>query len=137
MWLSPLYTHTHRFMVSSLIESRLTSTQIPFCFNHIPLLLTSQLITHARYISLPCMVFECRHNIRNQTVSTTILFSSPFCNRTTTETHHDLVKILTYMFFDTCIQLHTFFHTCFSQTDHTAINEVYFLFFIINPGQDL
>ena len=86
-------THTHRFMVSSLMEFRFTSTppcptpalasnnynffisnpspQVPFSFNHVPLSLTSQLTTHARYISLPYMVFECRHKIQDQPVSTT------------------------------------------------------------------
>ena len=100
---------THRFFVYSPIDSRLTSTppcptpalvsniynvfisnpfpQVPFSFNHVPLSLTSQLTTHAHYISLPCMLFECRHNIRNQPVSTTKPFPSPLCNSTTTETH--------------------------------------------------
>ena len=101
--------HTDCFIVSSAIDSRLTSIppcstpalisniynvfisnpfpQFPFSFNHVPLSLTSQLTTHANYISLPCMVFEFRHNIRNQPVSQTIPFLSPFCNSTTTETH--------------------------------------------------
>ena len=92
VWISP--SQTHCFVVSSLMDSRLTSTppcptpalasniynlfisnpslQGPFSFNHVPLSLTSQLTTHARYISLPYMVFECRHNIRNQTLFTTI-----------------------------------------------------------------
>ena len=115
-----LITHTHRFIVSSPIDSRLTSTppcptpalvsniynvlisnpfpQFPFSFNHIPLSLTSQITTHARYISLPCMVFECRLNIRNQPVSTSIPFPSPFCNSATTETHRHFGKILIDIF---------------------------------------
>ena len=153
MWISPL--HRHHFIVSSLIDSCLTSTppcptpalvsniynvfisnpfpQVPFSFNHVPLSLTSQLTTHARYISLPCMVFECRHNIRNQPVSTTIPFPSPFCNSTTTETHRHFGKILIDLFF--------------SRQDSTTINEAYkftfytykqvFPFFVINPGQEL
>ena len=112
--------HTHRFIVSFPIDSRLTSTppcptpalvsniynvfisnpfpQVPFSFNHVPLSLTSQLTTHAHYISLPCMIFECRHNIRNQPVSTTIPFPSPLCNSTTTETHRYFGKILIDIF---------------------------------------
>ena len=118
MWITP--SHTLRFIVFSSIDSRLTSTppcptpalvsniykvlisnpftQVPFPFNHVPLSLTSQLTTNARYISLPCIVFECRHNIRNQPVSTTIPFPSPFCNSATTETHQHFDKILIDIF---------------------------------------
>ena len=114
-------SHKYRFIVSSPIDSLLTSTpscptpalvsniynlfisnpfsQVPFSLNHVPLSLTSQLTTHSRYISLPCMVFECSHNIRNQPVSTTIPFPSPFCNSTTTETHRHFGKILIDIFF--------------------------------------
>ena len=118
MWISP--SDTNRVIVCSLINSRLTSTpscptpalvsniykvfishpspQVPFSFNHLPLSLTSQLSTHVRYISPPCMVFECRHNIENQPVSTTIPFPSPFCNSATTETHQHFGKILIDIF---------------------------------------
>ena len=113
-------SHIHRFMFSSFIDSRLTSTpqyttpalasniyklfisnpspQVPFSFNHVPLSLTSQLTTHASYISLPYMIFECRHNIRNQPVSTTILFPSPFGYSTTPETHRHFGKIIINIF---------------------------------------
>ena len=118
MWISP--SHKYRFIVSSPIDSRLTSTpscptpalvsniynlfisnpfsQVPFSLNHVPLSLTSQLTTHSRYISLPCMVFECSHNIRNQPVSITIPFPSPFCNSTNTETLRHFGKILIDIF---------------------------------------
>ena len=118
MWISP--SHTHRFIVSSHIDFRLTSTppcprpalvsnvynvfisnppcQVPFSLNRLPLSLTSQLTTHARNISLPCIVFECCHNIRNQPVSTTIPFPRPFCNSATTETHRHFDKILIDIF---------------------------------------
>ena len=120
IWISP--SHTHCFMVSSLMNSRFTSTppcptpalayniynvfisnpspQVPFSFSHVPLSFTSQITTHARYISLPYMVFECRYNIRNQPVSTTIPFPSPFCNITITETHRHFDKFLIDIFFD-------------------------------------
>ena len=131
VWISP--SHTRHFMVSSLKDSRLTSTppcptpalasniynlfisntfpQVPFPFNHVPLSLTSQLTTHARYISLQYMVFECHNNIRNQPGSTTIPLPSPFCDITTTETHQHFGKILIDIFF------------IFSKQDGTTINE--------------
>ena len=118
VWISP--SQTHCFVVSSLMDSRLTSTppcptpalasniynlftsnpssQVPFSFNHVPLSLTSQLTTHARYISLPCMVFECRHNIRNQPVSTTIPSPSSFRDITTIRKHQHLGEILKDVF---------------------------------------
>ena len=70
-WISS--SHTHRFIVSSPIDSHLTSTppcptpalvsnifnvfisnpfpQVPFSFNHVPLSLTSQLTTRALHFS--------------------------------------------------------------------------------------
>ena len=118
VWISP--SQTHCFVVSSLMDSRLTSTppcptpalasniynlfisnpslQGPFSFNHVPLSLTSQLTTHARYISLPCMIFECRHNIQNQPVSTTIPSPSSFRDITTIRKHWDFGEILKYVF---------------------------------------
>ena len=108
MWIS--ISNTHCFMVSSLMDSRFTFTspcpapalasniynlfvsnpfpQVPFSFNHVPLSLTSQLTTHARYISLPYMIFECRHNIRDQPVSTTIPSPSLSRDITTIRKHH-------------------------------------------------
>ena len=131
VWNSP--SHTHRFMVSSLIDSRFTSTppcltpaltsniynyfisnpslQVLFSFNHVPLSLTSQLTTHARYISRPYVVFKCRRNILNQPVSTTMPFPSLFCDITTTETHRHFGKILIDIFF------------IFSKQDDTTINK--------------
>ena len=118
MWIS--ISNTHRFMVSSRIDSRFTFTppcpapalasniynlfvsnpfpQVPFSFNHVPLSLTSQLTTHARYISLPYMVFECRHNIRNQPVSTTIPSPSSFRHITTIRKHRHFGENLKYVF---------------------------------------
>ena len=71
---------------------------VPSSFNYIPLSLTSQLTTHARYISLPCMIFECRHNIRNQPVSTTKTSPSSFRDITTIRKHWDFGEILKYVF---------------------------------------
>ena len=118
MWISPW--HTLRFMVSSLIDSGFISTspcptpslasniynlftsnpslQVLFSFNHVPLSLTSQLITHERYISLSYMVFECRHNILNQSVSTTIPSPTSFRNIVTISKHQHFGKILKYVF---------------------------------------
>ena len=112
--------HTHRFMISSLIDFRLTSTspcptpalvsntynlfisnsssQIPFSLNQVLLSLTSELTTHARYISLPYIVFKCSHNIRHQPASTTIPFQIPFYNSTTTETHRHFGKTVIDIF---------------------------------------
>ena len=119
MWIS--ISNTHRFMVSSRIDSRFTFTppcpapalasniynlfvsnpfpQVPFSFNHVPLSLTSQLTTHARYISLPYMIFECRHNIRDQPVSTTIPSPSLSRDITTIRKHH-FGEILKYDLFN-------------------------------------
>ena len=110
----------HSFMVSSLMDSRFSSIppcptpalasniynlfiynhslQVPFSFNHVPLSLTSQLTTHEYYISLPHMVFECRHNIPNQPVSTTIPSPSSFRDITTIRKHRRFGEILKYVF---------------------------------------
>ena len=74
------------------------SIQVLFSFNHVPLSLTSQLTTHERYISLPYMVFECRHNIRNQLVSTTIPSPSSFRKITTIKKQQHFGEILKYVF---------------------------------------
>ena len=71
---------------------------VPSSFKYVPLLLTSQLTTHARYISLPCMTFECRHNIRNQPVSTTIPSPSSFRHITTIRKHRHFGENLKYVF---------------------------------------
>ena len=71
---------------------------VPSSFNYIPLSLTPQLTTHARYISLPCMIFECRHNIRNQSVTTTIPSPSSFRDITTIRKHRHFGEILKYVF---------------------------------------
>ena len=109
MWISP--SNTHRFTVSSLMDSRFTSTPpcpapalasnvynlfisnpplepVPSSFSHVPLSLTSQLTTHARYISLSYMIFEWRPNIRDQPVSTTIPSPSLSRDITTIRKHH-------------------------------------------------
>ena len=119
MWIFP--SKTHRFMVSPLMDSPFTSTPpcpAPALTSHIYNLfiynpspgtcsiffqlhttsLTSQLTTHARYISLPCMIFECRHNIRNQPVSTTKTSPSSFRDITTIRKHWDFGEILKYVF---------------------------------------
>ena len=110
----------HSVMVSSLMDSRFSSIppcptpalasniynlfiynhslQVPFSFNHVPLSLTSQLTTHEYYISLPHMVFECRHNIPNQPVSTTIPSPSSFRDITTIRKQQHLGEILKYAF---------------------------------------
>ena len=118
VWIS--LWHTHRFMVSSLMDSRFTSTppwptpalasniynlfmsnpllQVSFSFNHVPLSLTSQLTTRLRYISLPYMIFECCHNIRKQPVSTTVSSPSSFRDITTIRKHRHFGEILKYVF---------------------------------------
>ena len=53
---------------------------------------------HTQLIFLPYMVFECRHNIRNQPVSTTIPSPSSFCNITTIRKHQHFSEILKYVF---------------------------------------
>ena len=58
----------------------------------------SQLSTHSRYISLPCMIFECYHNIWNHPVSTTIPSQSPFRDITTIRKHRHFGEILKYVF---------------------------------------
>ena len=53
---------------------------------------------HAQLIFLPYTVFECRHNIRNQPVSTTIPSPSSFRNITTIRKHQHFGEILKYFF---------------------------------------
>ena len=53
---------------------------------------------HAQIIFLPYMVFECRHNIRNQPVSTTTPSPSSFRDITTTRKHLHFGEILKYVF---------------------------------------
>ena len=48
----------------------------------------------------PYIVFECRHNIRNQPVSTAVSFPNSFCDITTIETHQHFGNILKDIFFD-------------------------------------
>ena len=54
--------------------------------------------THAQLIFLPYTVFKCRHNIRNQLVSTTIPSPSSFRDITTIRKHQYLGEILKYFF---------------------------------------
>ena len=68
-------------------------------FNHIPISHMSQLTTHASYSFFSCMAFECRHNIRNQRVSTAIPSPSSFRDITTLGTHQHLGEILKGVFF--------------------------------------
>ena len=49
-------------------------------------------------IFLPYTVFECRHNIRNQPVSTTIPSPSSFRDITTIRKHQHFIEILKYFF---------------------------------------
>ena len=53
---------------------------------------------HAQLIFLPYTVFECRHNIRNQPVSTTIPSPSSFHDITTIRKHQHFGEILKYFF---------------------------------------
>ena len=62
-------------------------------FQSHPISHTSQLTTHATYT-----VFECRHNIRNQPVSTTIPSPSSFRDITTIRKHQHFGEILKYFF---------------------------------------
>ena len=62
-------------------------------FQSHPISHTSQLTTHATYT-----VFECRHNIRNQPVSTTIPSPSSFRDITMIRKHQHFGEILKYFF---------------------------------------
>ena len=67
---------------------------------------------HTQLIFLPFMVFECRHNIGNQHVSTAIRSPSSFCDITTIRKHQHLGEILKYAFSyvflrQSCIQINT------------------------------
>ena len=53
---------------------------------------------HAQLIFLPYTVFECRHNVRNQPVSTTIPSPSSFSDITTIRKHQHFGEILKYFF---------------------------------------
>ena len=108
-WSLPLWTplaHPPLHVLHQLCRSIFTTCSykipplepVPSSFNYIPLLLRSQLTTHARYISLPCMIFECRHNIRNQSVTTTIPSPSSFRDITTIRKHRHFGEILKYVF---------------------------------------
>ena len=73
---------------------------LPHCFafsNHIQYHIRHSSL-HAQLIFLPYMVFECRHNIRNQPVSTTIPPPSSFCDITTVRKHQHFGEILKYLF---------------------------------------
>ena len=48
---------------------------------------------------LPYNIFQCRHNIRNQPVSTAIPSPGSFCDITTTRAHQRLGEILKYVLF--------------------------------------
>ena len=82
---------------------------VPSSFSHVPLSLRSQRTTHARYISFPYKIFECRHNIRNQPVSTTILSPSSFATSLRSGNIGILVRFL-----------NTFFLVFFKTVSHTA-----------------
>ena len=56
--------------------------------------------SHTHAIFFPYMVFECRHNIRNQPASTAIPSPNSFCGTTTIGTHQHFGKILKDIFFD-------------------------------------
>ena len=53
---------------------------------------------HMQLIFLPYMVFECRHNIQNQTASTAIPSPSSIRDITTIGKHQHLGEILKYVF---------------------------------------
>ena len=53
---------------------------------------------HAQVIFIPYTVLECRHNIRNQPVSTTIPSPSSFRDITTIRKHQHFGEILKYFF---------------------------------------
>ena len=85
-------TITLAFNIYSLLTSSLSS-QVPFFFNHILLSRTSQRTTHARCI-FSYMVYECRHNIRSQTVSTAIPSLNSFRDISKVGTYQPFGKIL-------------------------------------------
>ena len=114
MWIFP--SNTYHFMVSPLMDYPFTST--PPCpapalasniynlfisnpspgtcsiFFQLRITITSQLTTHARYISLPR---QCSHNIRKQPLSTTIPSPSSFRDITTIRKHWHFGEILKYV----------------------------------------
>ena len=53
---------------------------------------------HTQLIFLPYTVFECRHNIRNQPISTTIPSPRSFHDITTIRKHQHFGKIFKYFF---------------------------------------
>ena len=93
----PCPTLALAFNIYTLLTSS-PSPQGSIFINHIELSCTSQL-THP--IFFPNMVFECRNNIRNQPVSTTISSPNSFRNITTIGTHQHLGKVLKEIFFGT------------------------------------
>ena len=64
---------------------------------------------HTQLIFLPYTVFECRHNIRNQPISTTIPSPRSFRDITTIRKHQHFGKIFKY-----------FFLMCFKAVSHIA-----------------
>ena len=114
MWISPSHTPFY-----GLFPALATNIYNLFISNPSPRFLFLSITCHYHlrhnsphtHISLPYMVFECRHNIRNEPLST-IPFPSPFCNSTTTETHRHFEKIFIDIFFT------------FSKQDGTTINEI-------------
>ena len=87
----PIFTPPyHTLGLASNIYILLTSSpssQIPFFFNHIPISRTSQ---HKQPTFIQYMVFECRHKIRNQAVSTAIPSLNSFFDIPTIGTHQPL-----------------------------------------------
>ena len=87
-WLEPLNLYPPRTW--SLLHGFTFSNHIQYHIRHSS--------PHAQLIFLPYTVFECRHNIRNQPVSTTIPSPSSFRDITTIRKHQHFGEILKYFF---------------------------------------
>ena len=87
-WLNPLNLYSPRTW--SLPHSCTFSNHIQYHIRHSS--------PHTQLIFLPYTVFECRHNIRNQPISTTIPSPSSFCDITTIRKHKHFGEIFKYFF---------------------------------------
>ena len=88
--------------------------------NHVQYLIRHSSI-HTQLIFLPYTVFECRHNIRKQPVSTTIPSPSSFCDIATIRKHQHFGEILKHFFL-------MFIKTVSRIAKHTMHGKRYFLF---------
>ena len=97
----PIFTSRYpTIALASKTYTLLTSSLPPsFYFVQSHIIITYVTTHHTHPIFFPYMVFECRHNIWNQLVSTAIPSPNSFRDITTTGTHQNLRKILKCIFF--------------------------------------